>query len=137
LTGEATFLARLVTEMLPEQAEGLGLLALMRYARSRRRARRTQDGEYVPLDEQNARLWDSPMMAEAEGLLRRATAIGCVGRYQTEAALQSAHAHRRLFGRGELGRNRSVVRRSIRNHWFAGSGDQSRACGRGEEQRLP
>ena len=38
------------------------------------------------------------MMAEAEGLLRRATAIGCVGRYQTEAALQSAHTHRRLSG---------------------------------------
>ena len=98
LTGEAIFLSRLVTEMLPEQAEGLGLLALMLYADSRRRARRTEEGEYVPLDEQNPRLWDSPMMAEAEGLLRRATAIGRVGRYQTEAALQSAHAHRRLSG---------------------------------------
>ena len=98
LTAEVIFLARLVTEMLPEQAEGLGLLSLMLYADSRRRARRSNDGEYVPLDEQDPRLWDSAMMAEAEGLLRRATAIGCVGRYQTEAALQSAHAHRHLSG---------------------------------------
>lgn len=98
LTGEAIFLARLVAEMLPEQAEGLGLLALLLYAEARRRARRSPDGEYIPLDEQDSRLWDSAMMLEADTLLRRASALACVGRYQTEAALQSAHAHRRLSG---------------------------------------
>src|SRR6202045_3933885 len=48
LTGEAIFLARLVAELLPDEPESLGLLALMLHAEARRRARRNQDGEYVP-----------------------------------------------------------------------------------------
>ncbi len=96
LTREAIFLARLVTGMLPEQAEALGLLALMLYAEARREARRGPEGEYIPFDKQDLRRWDSAMMSEADALLRRASALACVGRYQTEAALQSAHAHRRL-----------------------------------------
>jgi predicted RNA polymerase sigma factor len=98
LTHEAIFLARLVTEMLPEQAEGFGLLALVLYAEARRRARRSADGEYIPFDEQDPRLWDAEMMAEAETLLLRASVLACAGRYQTEAALQSAHTHRRTSG---------------------------------------
>jgi predicted RNA polymerase sigma factor len=94
LTEEVMFLARLVTELLPQEPEALGLLALMLHAEARRRARRRADGEYVPLAEQNPASWDSQMILEAEALLRRASALGSVGRYQLEAALQSAHVHR-------------------------------------------
>jgi predicted RNA polymerase sigma factor len=94
LTDEAVFLATLVTELLPQEAEALGLLALMLHAHARRGARRTADGEYVPLAEQDPSLWDVQMIAAAEALLLRAGALGAIGRYQLEGALQSAHVHR-------------------------------------------
>jgi predicted RNA polymerase sigma factor len=98
LTEEALFLSRLVAELLPEEPEALGLLALMLHAEARRRARRNQEGEYVPLAEQDAALWDWQMIQEAEALLRRASALGSIGRYQIESALQSAHVYRRRTG---------------------------------------
>src|SRR5229473_4247685 len=94
LTEEALFLARLVAELLPNEPEALGLLALMLHAEARRRARRELRGEYVPLGEQDPALWDGKMIAEAEALLRRASTLGSIGRYQLEGALQSAHAYR-------------------------------------------
>ena len=94
LAEEALFLGRLVTELLPREPEALGLLALMLYAESRRPARRNAHGEYVPLAEQDPALWDSQMIFEAETLLRRASEIASIGRYQLEAALQSAHVYR-------------------------------------------
>lgn len=99
LTGESMFLARLVADLLPEEPEALGLLALMLHAEARRRARRNGDGEYVPLAEQDPALWDARMIVEAEALLRRAGAPGSLGRYRLEAALQSAHVYRRRTGR--------------------------------------
>lgn len=98
LTAEAIYLARLVTELLPGEPEALGLLALMLYAESRRKARRSAEGEFIPLAEQDPLLWDPGMVDEAESLLRRAHGMGVVGRYQLEAALQSAHAHRCITG---------------------------------------
>lgn len=98
LAEEAIFLAWLLTELLPEEPEALGLLALMLYAEARREARR-QDGEYVPLEEQNPDRWDSAMIHKAEDLLRHAQPQGRVGRYQLEAALQSAHVSRIRTGR--------------------------------------
>jgi predicted RNA polymerase sigma factor len=94
LTGEAFFLARLVNDLLPGEPEALGLLALMLHAEARRRTRRSEDGEYVPLAHQDPGRWDSRMIDEAEALLLRASACGAVGRYQLEAAVQSAHVHR-------------------------------------------
>jgi RNA polymerase sigma-70 factor (ECF subfamily) len=94
LTEEALFLARLVSELLPGDPEALGLLALMLYAHARRHARRQAQGEYVPLAEQDPAAWDAAMMAEAETLLRRAGTMRSIGRYQLEAALQSAHVFR-------------------------------------------
>jgi RNA polymerase sigma-70 factor (ECF subfamily) len=94
LTAETMFLARLVTELLPGEPVGLGLHALMLHAEARRRARRSADGEYVPLAEQDPALWDAEMIDEAEALLRRASAVGAFGRYQLEGALQSAHVFR-------------------------------------------
>jgi predicted RNA polymerase sigma factor len=98
LAEEAIFLCRVVTELLPDEPEALGLLALMLHAEARRRARRDSNGEYVPLAEQDFALWDTAMIAEAEELLRQASRMGSIGRYQLEGALQSAHVHRRRTG---------------------------------------
>src|SRR5258708_6703195 len=94
LTEEALFLSRLLAELLPEEPEALGLLALMLHAEAQRHARRNLQGEYVPLGEQDPALWDRKMIVEAESLLRRASALGSIGRYQLEGALQSAHVYR-------------------------------------------
>jgi predicted RNA polymerase sigma factor len=98
LAVEALFLARLVAELLPEEPEALGLLALLLHAEARRRARRSRDGEFVPLADQDPAQWEWPMIEEAEGLLRRAGTLASIGRYQLESALQSAHVHRRRTG---------------------------------------
>ena len=94
LTDEALYLARLLVELLPHEAEALGLLALMLHAHARRAARRSDGGEYVALADQDPARWDAAMIGEAEDLLSRAGARGAIGRYQLEAALQSAHVHR-------------------------------------------
>ena len=96
LAEEALFLARLVTMLLPGEAEALGLLALLLYAEARRLARRGASGEFVPLAEQDQALWDRALIAEAEALLLRASALGDIGRFQLEAAIQSAHVDRCL-----------------------------------------
>lgn len=98
LAEEAIFLGRLVAHLLPEEPEALGLVALMLHAESRRFARRDSQGGYVPLAEQDTRLWDAQMIREAEEFLLRASGFGMIGRYQLEAALQSAHAMRQRTG---------------------------------------
>jgi predicted RNA polymerase sigma factor len=98
LTDEALFLAGLIAELLPEEPEALGLHALLLYAQSRRAARRSPAGDYVPLANQDRRLWDRSMLAAAEALLTRAHRCGRIGRYQLEAAVQSAHVYRLSSG---------------------------------------
>lgn len=98
LAEEAVYLGRLVVALLPDEAEASGLLALMLYAEARHGARRDARGEFVPLAEQDCALWDSGLIEEAEMLLLRAGALHRIGRYQLEAALQSAHIHRRRSG---------------------------------------
>jgi predicted RNA polymerase sigma factor len=95
LAEEALFLGQLVTQLLPDEPEALGLGALMFHVEARRPARRDASGEYVPLAEQNMELWNADMIQMAEALLVRASALGAIGRYQLEGALQSAHVHRR------------------------------------------
>ena len=99
LTAESLYLAALVAGLLAQEPEALGLLACMLYAEARRRARRSESGDYIPLAEQDVALWDGPMIDEAEALLSRAGTLGRIGRYQLEAALQSAHVERRRSGR--------------------------------------
>jgi RNA polymerase sigma-70 factor (ECF subfamily) len=101
LAEEAIWLGRLVASLLPEEPETLGLLALMLYAQARRGARRDAAGEYVPLAEQDTGAWDADLIDEAEGLLARANALPDSGRYQLEAAVQSAHVVRRKAGRSD------------------------------------
>lgn len=98
LAEEAIYLGRLVTNLLPNEAEAMGVLALMLYAEARRAARRDGEGEYVPLAEQNVANWNASMIREAEALLTNACALRNIGRYQLEGAIQSAHIARRLTG---------------------------------------
>ncbi|PYP81872.1 MAG: RNA polymerase subunit sigma-70 [Gemmatimonadetes bacterium] len=95
---EAVWLGWLVVSLLPDEPEAKGMLALMLYAESRRSARHDATGAYVPLDEQDTRLWDGSQIAIAEKLLREASRSGPTGRYQLEAAIQSAHTARRMTG---------------------------------------
>ena len=95
---EALFLGQLVTQLLPDEPEALGLVALMLHAEARRHARRNADGEYVPLAEQDMSSWNDAMIQAAEVLLLRASRRNSIGRYQLEGALQSAHVHRRRTG---------------------------------------
>ncbi len=98
---DAIWLGRLVVSLLPEQAEALGLLSLMLHAQARRAARRDARGDYVPLTDQDPADWDGALIDEAEDLLHRASALPGAGRYQLEAAVQSAHAVRRRTGRAD------------------------------------
>lgn len=99
LATEGLWLGRLMAMLMPDEPEVLGLLALMLFAEARRLARRSEAGEYVPLAEQDISKWDADMIDEAEDLLRRASRMEGLGRYQLEAAIQSAHTARRTSGR--------------------------------------
>ena len=68
----------------------------MLYAHARREARRDPAGRFTPLDAQDPALWDGPLIEEAEALMMSALPFGRIGRFQIEAAIQSAHVHRRL-----------------------------------------
>lgn len=98
LAEEAIWLARVLAGQAPDDPEALGLLALMLHLEARRPARRV-DGRFVPLEQQEVSLWRVKLQAEAELILQRAARMDRIGRFQLEAAIQSAHAARR--GRGE------------------------------------
>lgn len=100
LAAEAIWLGRLLVQLLPGAAEAKGLLALMLYCESRRPARRSATGDYVPLEQQDRSQWLPGLIEEAESLLVQAAADQGAGRYQLEAAIQSAHVNRLLAGRG-------------------------------------
>jgi RNA polymerase sigma-70 factor, ECF subfamily len=98
LTAEALFLARLLVELLPQAPEAKGLLALMLYCDARRQARRSPEGHFVPLDEQDPASWNRALIVEAEHMLTEAAKAATFGRYQTEAAIQSVHIQRGYTG---------------------------------------
>jgi len=101
LAEEAIWLARVLLELIPGEAEVQGLLALMLHCEARRAARRDRDGRYVPLSEQDPKLWSLSLIDEAERHLAKAFKYGCPGRFQLEAAIQSVHAERGRSGRIE------------------------------------
>ncbi len=98
LAEEALFLARLAASLLLQDAEAYGLLALILHCEARRPARRAADGSFVPLSQQDVASWNRSLIDEAERALAVAASRGCLGRYQLEAAIQSAHAERLLTG---------------------------------------
>jgi RNA polymerase sigma factor (sigma-70 family) len=99
LAAEAITLGRMLTQLMPQEPEALGLLALILHCEARREARYTSDGKFVPLDQQDTTLWSQSMIAEAEKHLRSAAAFKHMGRCQLEAAIQSLHANRARSGR--------------------------------------
>jgi predicted RNA polymerase sigma factor len=101
LAEEAIWLARVLMQLMPGEAEVRGLLALMLHCEARRPARRGPDGRYIPLSEQDPRQWSLPFMEEAERYLAEASSRGRTGRFQLEAAIQSVHAERARTGRTE------------------------------------
>ena len=99
LAEEAMWLARVLSQLMPGEAEVRGLLALMLHCEARRSARRGPDGRYIPLSEQDPKQWSLPLIEEAERHLGEAFTQGRSGRFQLEAAIQSVHAERARTGR--------------------------------------
>jgi predicted RNA polymerase sigma factor len=93
LAAESLYLATTLATLLTDEPEAFGLAALISLSISRTAAREA-NGMLVPLDEQNTALWDSGLIARGEALLLKAHALGRVGRFQLEAAIQSAHCSR-------------------------------------------
>ena len=90
LTGEAIRLTRILRQLLPEQPEVLGLLALLVLTDARREAR-VRNGQLVPLDEQDRAGWDRALIAEGHVLVRECLATNRPGRYQILAAISAVH----------------------------------------------
>ena len=99
LAEEAMWLARVLLQLMPGEAEVQGLLALTLHCEARRPARRDAKGRYVPLSEQNPEQWLGPLIEEAERHLAEGFKLGRIGRFQLEAAIQSVHAERARSGR--------------------------------------
>lgn len=97
LTEEALWLARIAHDLAPSDPEAGGLLALLEMLQARRPAS-LRDGAWVPLLDQDASSWDAVRIARAEALLREAWRVNAPGRFQIEAAIQSAHCDRRRTG---------------------------------------
>ncbi len=92
LTREAIRLGRLVTELMPDEPEALGLLALMLLEQARTAARTNQQGELVPLPEQDRSLWNRDLIEEGQALVRRCLRIDQPGPYQIQAAINAVHS---------------------------------------------
>jgi RNA polymerase sigma factor (sigma-70 family) len=91
LSSEAIRLARAVHNLVPDDGEIAGLLALMLLTDARRAARSGPDGELIPLDEQDRARWDREAIAEGVALITRTLSRGSVGVYQLQAAIAAVH----------------------------------------------
>jgi RNA polymerase sigma factor (sigma-70 family) len=91
LAEDALWLARLVATLMPDEAEVIGLLALMRLNLARSRARFDESGEMVLLPDQDRNLWDQAAISEGVVLLERAGAMRAPGPYQLQAAIAALH----------------------------------------------
>ncbi|MEU0034782.1 RNA polymerase sigma factor [Streptomyces sp. NPDC006333] len=92
LCAEAVRLGRLLAELMPDEPETLGLLALMLLVESRRPARTAPDGALVLLSDQDRSLWDRDLIAEGQDLVRHCLRRGRPGPYQIQAAVNAVHS---------------------------------------------
>lgn len=111
LRAEALRLADLLTELLPRQAEAWGLSALLRLTESRRPARLV-DGRFVPLALQDTSLWSAEDRRRGDQDLRRAVALGTMGRFQLEAAISAVHSSRADGTQTDWDRHRDPLSRA-------------------------
>jgi RNA polymerase sigma-70 factor (ECF subfamily) len=92
LCAEAIRLGRLLTELMPDEPEATGLLALMLLLESRRPARTSVHGDLVLLAAQDRGLWDRGLIAEGQDLVRRCLRRNQPGPYQIQAAINAVHS---------------------------------------------
>ncbi|MFD4560966.1 RNA polymerase sigma factor [Streptomyces sp. NPDC058469] len=92
LCAEALRLGCLLSELMPDEPEVTGLLALMLLIESRRAAREGADGELVPLPEQDRDRWDGELIADGQSLVRRCLRLNNPGPYQIQAAINAVHS---------------------------------------------
>lgn len=97
LAEEALYLASLLADLMPDEPEVLGLAALIAYTLSRENAR-SQNGYFVPLEDQDTALWDRDLLEVGQGYLTKAQSKQVLGRFQLEAAIQAVHADRLSTG---------------------------------------
>ena len=91
LSTEAVRLARLLNQLVPQEAEAAGLLALLLLTDARRAARTHADGSLVPLADQRRELWNKPQIDEGTALITRILGTANVGPYQLQAAIAAVH----------------------------------------------
>jgi len=92
LCAEAIRLARTLVELMPDEPEAIGLLALMLLTEARRPARTDANGGLVPLPEQDRSLWSRGLVEEGQQLVRACLRRNAPGRYQIQAAIQAVHS---------------------------------------------
>ena len=91
LASEAIRLGRALVELMPDEPEALGLLALLLLTDARRAARIDDEGNLVPLGEQDRARWDAGKITEGHALVRRCLRRGAPGPYQIQAAINAVH----------------------------------------------
>ncbi|UYO05519.1 RNA polymerase sigma factor [Paenibacillus sp. PSB04] len=101
LAEESIYLGRLLLQFNPREPEVNGLLALMLHCEARAGARHDEEGNYIPLSQQNCARWEQSLILEAERYLHIASQAGEIGRFQLMAAIQSVHAQRLWTGQTE------------------------------------
>jgi RNA polymerase sigma-70 factor, ECF subfamily len=92
LCAEAIRLARLLVDLMPDEGEALGLLALLLLIEARHASRAAADGSLVVLSEQDRSAWDPALIAEGQDLVRRCLRRNAPGRYQIQAAINAVHS---------------------------------------------
>jgi RNA polymerase sigma-70 factor, ECF subfamily len=92
LCAEAIRLGRLLAELMPDEPEVMGLLALMLLVESRRTSRTTPEGDLVLLADQDRSRWDHALIAEGQAIVRQCLRRNRPGRYQIEAAINAVHS---------------------------------------------
>lgn len=103
LCAEAIRLARLLAELMPDEPEVLGLLALLLLTQSRRAARMGTDGSLVLLPDQDRSLWDRELIEEGQRLVRACLRRSMPGPYQIQAAISAVHSDAREAGHTDWG----------------------------------
>ncbi|OXL86741.1 RNA polymerase subunit sigma-70 [Paenibacillus sp. SSG-1] len=101
LAEESIYLGRLLLQFNPREPEVNGLLALMLHCEARAGARHDEEGNYIPLSQQDCARWEQSLIFEAERYLHIASQAGEIGRFQLMAAIQSVHAQRLWTGQTE------------------------------------
>ncbi|MCF6299760.1 MAG: sigma-70 family RNA polymerase sigma factor [Proteobacteria bacterium] len=97
LCDESIYLAKILYDLLPNEAEVLGLLALMLLHDSRRFTRTSAEGKYLTLEQQNRKNWDQIKIKQGDKLLKQALSLKALGPYQLQAAISAVHAQAKDF----------------------------------------